>query len=282
MKKWIRITALAFLLILILCVLSMPLKVTKYTVESASLPAAFDGFTIAQISDLHNASFGKNNRRLIKKLKKNTPDIIVITGDIADSSGTENAISFVEQAVKIAPTYYIPGNHESRMENYEELEAAIRENGASVLRNETVFLFREGQVIALTGIDDPQFFRASIEPGQSMDMEAALIYLSDNTVPYQILLSHRPESFESYCENGYDLIFSGHAHGGQVRIPFIGGLYAPNQGLFPEYDAGIFTQNDTAMVVSRGLGNSVPIPRIGNRPEIVITQLNCKNNQNNA
>ena len=268
--------ALGFLLILILCILSTPLKVTQYIVESASLPAAFDSFTIAQISDLHNDSFGKNNKRLLNKLKKSTPDIIVITGDIADSSGTENAIAFVEQAVQIAPTYYVTGNHESWMENYKELELAIRDKGATVLRNETVFLFRESQVIALTGIDDPQFFKTSIEPGQATDMESALIYLSDNTVPYQILLSHRPEKFDKYCENGYDLVFSGHAHGGQFRFPFIGGLYAPNQGLFPEYDAGTFTQNDTTMVVSRGLGNSVPIPRIGNRPEIVITQLNCE------
>ena len=276
MKKRIRLAALGVFLIVVILFLSLPLKVTKYTVESTKLPKAFDGFTVAQISDLHNKSFGKNNRRLLNKLKKHAPDIIVITGDIADSSGSDNAISFVEQAVKIAPTYYVPGNHEARMEDYRELETSIREKGATVLRNETVFLFREGQVIALTGIDDPQFFNASSEPGQSMDMESALIYLADNTVPCQLLLSHRPESFESYCANGYDFVFSGHAHGGQVRLPFIGGLYAPNQGLFPEYDAGIFTQNDTTMVVSKGLGNSVPIPRIGNRPEIVITQLNCE------
>lgn len=276
MKKWIRYCILGLLFFLIAWTLcsGISLKVSKYTVSSHKIPEDFDGFKIAQISDLHNDSFGKNNKRLLKKIRKNKPDIIVITGDIADSLETENATEFVRQASAIAPTYYVPGNHEAWIDHYPQLESAIQKNGATVLRNETVYLFQGNNALALSGIDDPQFF--SNTPEQSITMESALVYLADNTVPYQILLSHRPEYFEIYCENGYDLVFSGHAHGGQIRLPFVGGIYAPNQGLFPKYDSGAFTKDSTTMIVSRGLGNSVFFPRIGNRPEIVITQLKAE------
>ena len=245
---------------------------TQVTVASGALPEAFEGFKIAHVSDLHNAVFGRKNEKLLSLIRAAEPDIIAITGDLIDSRHTDidSALAFVEAAAEIAPVYYVTGNHESRLD-FDEIEPRLIAAGARVLRNEAEDIGRGGERIRLAGIDDPSFIRTG---GTAEERAAAeLEQLGDGGGTFNVLLAHRPELVEVYAEYGAGLVLSGHAHGGQVRLPLLGGLYAPGQGLLPEYDSGLYSLGETQMVVSRGLGNSVAPLRVNNRPELVIVTL---------
>lgn len=247
------------------------------SVTDQRLPQEFEGFRIAQISDLHNEVFGTGNGELLTLLAGTRPDIIVITGDLIDSRRTDvsAALEFVRGAVEIAPVYYVAGNHESRIpEEFWMLERCMENLGVSVLRGERTLLTREGAAIALIGVDDPTFQDKDSANWPGM-VEEELGRLREEGL-YSILLIHRPELLETYARAGMNLVFSGHAHGGQVRIPFVGGVIAPNQGFFPQYDGGLYTMGDTQLVVSRGLGNSLCPLRVNNRPEIVLAELHGK------
>ncbi len=250
------------------------LMVTEISIFSGRIPAAFSGFLIAQISDLHNAQFGKNNAALIKNLSQQQPDIIVITGDFIDSNHTdiEVALDFVQEAVLIAPVYYVTGNHEAWCTDaqLEQLKTGLETAGVTILENEAVQLERDGQTITLMGLSDP-FFGAT-----SSSIPRIIDSLKNDAAEYTILLAHRPELFETYADANVDLVLSGHAHGGQFRLPLIGGLVAPDQGLLPQYDSGLYTDGATNMIVSRGLGNSIIPLRFNNRPEIVLVKLQAE------
>lgn len=251
------------------------IQLTRLAVESHRLPAAFEGFTIAQVSDLHNASFAGGQEKLLGLLRDARPDIIAVTGDLIDAnhSDPKAVLAFAKGAVEIADVYYVTGNHEAWYAGYSDLEEQLKQAGVTVLRDEAFSLRREGQSVRLVGLDDPAFSRESRLLGeQSVAWEAKLRQLTQGE-EYTILLSHRPEMFDSYRSCGVDLVLSGHAHGGQVRIPFLGGLVAPDQGIFPRYTAGLYREEETGMVVSRGLGNSVVPIRINNRPELVLVTL---------
>lgn len=240
------------------------LQVTQYTISSSRIPENFDGFRIVQISDLHNAKFGKDNSRLLEKIRSQAPDIIVITGDIVQATPMGNALSFARQVTQIALTYYVPGNHEHRID-YEPLYRGLREAGVILLLNQNATIQKDGQQINLIGLEDPTFY-----PDESLENILRPLVKKNS---YNVLLSHRPEQFAAYVSCGVDLVFSGHAHGGQFRLPLVGGLYAPSQGIFPEYDAGVFAEKRTQMIVSRGIGNSAFPFRLFNRPEIVVVTL---------
>ncbi|MBO5130212.1 MAG: metallophosphoesterase [Oscillospiraceae bacterium] len=275
-KKLIAPFILVLVLILTVRILwgNTALEVNEYEITSNRIPEAFSGFRIAQVSDLHNAEFGKSNERLITMLSLTCPDIIVITGDLVDSRNTdiEIALEFARQAIKISPVYYITGNHEARISEYEELKMGLEEAGVIVLENEKVTMEREGESLTMIGLDDPSF-REDYLFGDAVSVtQSALTELHNESDGYTILLAHRPELFDTYVDVGVDLVFSGHAHGGQFRLPFIGGLFAPNQGLFPEYDSGLYTDGITNMLVSRGVGNSLIPLRINNRPEILVVE----------
>ena len=247
------------------------------SVTDRHLPQEFEGFRIAQISDLHNEVFGSGNGELLTLLAGTRPDIIVITGDLIDSRRTDvsAALEFVRGAVEIAPVYYVTGNHESRIpEEFWMLERCMENLGVSVLRGERTLLTREGAAIALIGVDDPTFQDKDSANWPGI-VEEELGKLREEGL-YSILLIHRPELLETYARAGVNLVFSGHAHGGQVRLPFVGGVIAPNQGFFPQYDGGLYAMGDTQLVVSRGLGNSVVPLRVNNRPEIVLAELHGK------
>ncbi len=265
----IALTALSCLLIWIVWS-NISVKTTGYTIENNRIPDSFSGFRIAQVSDLHNAEFGTNNSRLLSKLEKAEPDVIVITGDLIDSSHTDIqiAVDFCKKAIQIAPVYYSSGNHEAWSEEYPRLLQELTNAGVTILQDQSVLLGKNSQQIQLIGINDQEF-----QKDYTSQTTAEVIKSCVKTKDYTVLLSHRPEFFSAYIHSGVDLVFSGHAHGGQFRIPLIGGIYAPYQGFFPEYDSGIYTEESTTMVVSRGLGNSIKIPRINNRPEIVIVEL---------
>lgn len=270
------LTALLFVLIIWTIWGNTALTVNTITISNSRIPTSFSGFKIAQVSDLHNAEFGENNARLLKLLSKNEPDIIVITGDLIDAQHTniDIALNFVKEAIQIAPVYYVTGNHEASLSQYDRLKDGLESVGVSVLDDRVVELERDGEKITLIGLSDPDFTVKGDVFGEVPAMiNTKLEKLTNMENSYTILLSHRPELFESYVSSGIDLILCGHAHGGQFRLPFIGGLIAPNQGLFPKYDAGVFSDHNTHMIVSRGLGNSIIPFRFNNRPEIVLVEL---------
>ena len=242
----------------------------RIRVEDAALPEEFSGFKIAQVSDLHNAEFGDGNAKLLSLLAAAEPDIIAVTGDLIDSRHTdvEAALAFISRAAEIAPVYYVTGNHEARL-GFERLVPRITEAGAVPLRSEAVYIERGGARICLAGIDDPAFASGGDAASRAGAMLDGLI------VPgvYTVLLAHRPELAEVYARAGANLTLSGHAHGGQIRLPFLGGLFAPGQGFLPEYASGLYEAGGMALVVSRGLGASLFPLRVNNRPELVIVEL---------
>lgn len=247
------------------------IETTCVAVECEGLPESFAGLRIAHISDLHNTEFGRGSKRLLSILREEQPDLIVITGDLVDSftPKPEISLAFAREAAAIAPCFYVTGNHESRLGRvFDEAERGLAEAGVTVLRNETFTLTRGGESIRIVGLDDPAF--ASGDDRSYARQQLAALAAPEG---FDILLSHRPELFEVYAEAGVGLVFAGHAHGGQVRLPFIGGLVAPDQGLFPKYDAGVFTDGGTTMLVSRGLGNSIIPLRVNDRPQVIVAEL---------
>ena len=276
-KKRVLFVVVFVLVVLIVWTLwgNTALEVNEYEVVSDRIPQGFEGFRIAQVSDLHNAEFGEGNEKLIQLLSQTDPDIIVLTGDLIDSRHTdiEIALDFARQAVKIAPVYYVSGNHEARVREYEDLKMGLAEAGVVILENQNVQITREGESITLMGIDDPSFQEDYLFGDSESVARQAIDDLQNESEGYTILLSHRPELFDLYVDTGMDLVFSGHAHGGQFRLPFVGGLVAPNQGFFPKFDEGRFTEENTTMIVSRGVGNSIIPIRFNNRPEIVLVTL---------
>lgn len=242
------------------------IDVSRFTVSGA--PEAFSGFKIAQISDLHNAEFGADNQKLIEILERETPDAIVLTGDLVDGwrTNVDSAASFARRCAAIADCYFVTGNHEAKIgDDYAALETALSDAGVTVLRNASVRIRSGIESIRLIGVDDPSF-------GGEANLDATLEALSSDD--FTILLAHRPEEIDKYAKWGIDLVLSGHAHGGQIRIPGIGGVYAPGQGFFPRYTSGEYAVGGTTMIVSRGLGNSVLPLRVNDRPEVVIVTLN--------
>ena len=249
--------------------------ISRFTYASDKVPEAFDGFVIAQISDLHNKRFGTGQERLLEKLSAAEPDLIVVTGDILDRRRYDFApvAELLQGAVKLAPVVYVPGNHEGSSGRYGEIKAALLSLGVTVLDDASYTVSQGGDTVTVLGVLDPVFFpQTDAQETDATEMKRFLAAWKDED-GFKILLSHRAELLDVYAGEGMDLVFSGHAHGGQIRLPFIGGLYAPGQGAFPKYTGGRYDEGDTAMYVSRGLGNSAFPFRVFNRPELVVVTL---------
>ena len=215
---------------------------------------------------------------LLEMLREAEPDMIAITGDLIDSRKTNIAVAlaFAEEAVKFAPCYYVSGNHEARVSEYQELKTGLEAAGVTVLDDAQVKIEVSGESITVIGVNDPSF-HADYLTSDAAVMDRKLSELSSEDASFTILLSHRPELFDTYAAHDMDLVLTGHAHGGQFRLPLIGGLIAPNQGLFPKYDDGLYSEGNTNMIVSRGLGNSIIPFRFNNRPEVVLIELKGQN-----
>ena len=280
-RKFVVLAAVAAVLIALVIWIACgntALELNTYTVTSSRLPQSFDGYRIAHVSDLHNAEMGEDNEKLLAMLREADPDMIAITGDLIDSRNTdvEIALQFAQEAMKIAPCYYVSGNHEARVNEYEELKTGLISAGVIILEDVQTEISIEGETITVIGINDPSFQTDYLFGDSETVMSSKLTELHTDRDGFTILLSHRPELFDTYADHDVDLVLSGHAHGGQFRLPFIGGLVAPNQGLFPEYDAGIYTDGNTNMLVSRGIGNSILPFRINNRPDVILIELQAE------
>lgn len=246
---------------------------TKVIIRSAKIPTSFDDYKILQISDLHNKNFGKNQAILLKRIKSINPDIIVITGDLIDRRRFDlKPVEDLLKGLKDTPVYFVPGNHEAWSSRYAELKTLLNSEGVFVLENEASIITRNEQFIDLYGLKDPGFYvNKDIKVIHRDEINANLSLWKPQS--FSILLSHRPEYFDLYARHKIDLSLSGHAHGGQIRIPFVGAVIAPNQGFFPKYSSGHYHNGTSSLFVSRGLGNSSFPFRIFNQPELVLLTL---------
>jgi len=243
----------------------------ELTVASDHLPEPFSGFRVVQLSDLHGKQFGVENQTLLEEIAALEPDIITITGDLVDAVDQLDALPALARALTaIAPTYYVTGNHEWAIHQADEVKLILEENGVIPLSNEYVLLERDGASIVLAGIDDPN------GPYDQKTPQALMAEIrADLGDPYILLLAHRNEYIETYTECSADLTLCGHVHGGVIRIPFLGGLIDNTRKRFwPEYTAGLYTLSGGGiLMVSRGLGNGTPVPRIFNRPHLPVLVL---------
>ena len=280
MKKIVIISLIVILLLFCgfyLYFQNTALQVTKFLIVDSKIPKSFNNYRIIQLSDFHNTTSKKLTNQLVEEITREEPNIIVITGDLIDSRRTnvDVAIDFLGKIKDISPIYYVSGNHESRISEYETLKKEMNDLGINLLDNEVIEIQKKDDIINLIGIDDPSFSN-TIEVDDCEIIEDQIKSVNYDENFYTILLSHRPEAFKTYVNENINLIFSGHAHGGQIRLPFIGGIFVPNQGFFPKYTSGKYEEKNTTMIVSRGIGNSLFPFRINNRPELIVVDLKNK------
>lgn len=250
------------------------LVTTKITIASERLPEPFKGFKIVHLSDLHQKSYGKNQAKLVHKIKKSSPDLIAFTGDLFDARRVDAtpSLTLMKELVKVAPVYYVTGNHEGKMEGYAPLKQELKKLNVTIMQTDNKEIRRGQDKIYLLGVDDPEVGNVKVQANEVKStvrkaIERAKEGLDEDS--FKVLLSHRPDLFSLYTSTGIDVTLSGHAHGGQIRLPFIGGIYTPGQGFFPVYTKGEYSWNNAHMVVSRGLGPTIFPTRLFNRPEIV-------------
>lgn len=248
------------------------LEISRYEVASLKLSESFDGFTIVQLADLHGAQFGEDGTELVDKVRELAPDIIALTGDfVTDEGDLEAEEKLAPRLTEICPVYFVSGNHEFGSGLAAEVRNIMESAGVKYLSNEYLTISRGEDHILLGGVEDPNAYADMLTPEElAQKMNEA------SPSAFKILLGHRNYWMEKYPELPVDLVLCGHAHGGLVRIPGVGGLIGTDRHLFPDFVDGEFNNGNYTMIVSRGLGNSVPIPRIFNRPEIVCVTLRAE------
>lgn len=248
------------------------LQVTEWSPSFQDLPEGFDGCRIVVLGDLHTAACGAAGGALFETVRAQSPDYIVLVGDLLDCFRPvpENyAAQAAEGLSAIAPTYYVTGNHEWAVGEVPALKKTLSSHGLTVLSNQYLTLERGGSSLVLAGIDDPNGYADQKTPEEL----AAELYAAQED-PFWILLAHRNDHFpEQYSRLGADLVISGHGHGGLVRLPFTDGLVSTDRTLFPSYTAGLYEKNGSTLFVTRGLGNSGSAFRLFNRPEVAVVTL---------
>ncbi len=273
-KKKARRRVFAIIVIVVLLVYAFNYSNSKivtdeYSVSLSGLPASFEGYRIALLSDIHGGSFGSGNEELLSLLRPQQPDIIVLTGDICDKDNPPRTIhSLLAQLTEIAPVYYVTGNHEWAAGHVNTMMEYCAELGITPLRNEYVLLERNGENLILAGIDDKNGYADMKTPDALM----AEISAEQGDLP-TILLSHRPDDTKRFWALGYDLVLAGHVHGGVVQIPRVGGLISPLRELFPEYSKGLYTGEGGSLVLSAGLAGHLMPPRLFNPLHLPIVTL---------
>ncbi len=268
--------------------------ITEYEILDEQIPTAFDGYRIVQVTDVHSIRSQEQADLLYTRVAAEEPDAVVITGDLVDSTyyteenealkaGTsdkmagQDTVDFVARLTEKYYVYFVYGNHEMILlddVDNNPFKLAMEEIGVIFLNNEGVKITKDEESIYMLGIQDPSTLYKDSDYAEYESHTERINAMMKNVMAlkeddlYTIVLSHRPEYFSEYAKYDADLILTGHAHGGQVRLPGIGGLYAPGQGWFPEYTDGFWTEKETTMIVGRGIGNSVEVPRVFNPPEI--------------
>ena len=250
------------------------LQITHTEAELSGLPGEFDGYKIVHLSDLHGHGYGEGSADLLARVREQKPDLIVVTGDLIDQEGQMQMIPALAKGLAaVAPTYYVTGNHEWGLgtARVKELKALLSQCGVTPLTNQYEILERNGARIVLAGVDDPNGYADQTTPEE-------LYAQIEGGAPglFTVLLAHRNDRFDRYAAAGYDFVMSGHAHGGIVRLPFVGGVLGTNREIFPKWTSGLYTVGDSTLFVSRGLGNNtVPFQgfRIFNRPELAVITL---------
>ncbi|WP_291649143.1 metallophosphoesterase [Clostridium sp.] len=283
LSKRVKMLILLVLLIIALYVFVIwqnnSIAISSFNYSSYDVPSNFNNFRIVHISDLHNKMFGKEQSKILEKIEKLSPDIIVVTGDLIDRRryNLDKAMDFINGVIEIAPIYYVSGNHEAWSGKYDKISERLIEAGVNIIDDTKLELTKENSTIYILGVSDPSFLTTNYIDGTDISNIEGNLSNWSSIEGFKILLSHRPELFDIYSKNNMDLVFSGHAHGGQIRIPFLGGIIAPNQGFFPKYTSGSYSSGKTTMFVSRGLGNSLFPVRVFNRPEIISVTLKGDN-----
>ena len=251
---------------------NISLQTQQFDPVFSDLPTGFDGCRIVVLSDLHGAEFGEGNADLFAAVAAQNPEYIFYLGDLEDrfrGATAGYAESVAAGLSAIAPTYYVTGNHEWALHGVPELKDRLENNGVTVLSNRFVTLERNGDTLVLAGIDDPNGYADQKSP----ETLAAELYAAHGD-PFWMLLAHRNDRFkEQYSLLGADLVLSGHAHGGMIRLPFTDGLVSHDMTFFPSYTAGLYEENGSCLFATRGLGNSGPSFRLFNRPEVAVLTL---------
>ena len=271
-----------FLLIISVCIVfgfliykgNTTVGTSFYEISSKRIPASFDGYKIVQLSDLHDAMYGENHEDVVSEVKSIAPNAIFITGDLIDTNryDLEQSLILVKELQHVAPIYYVTGNHEVSINDVNRIKESLQLLGVRILSDEAEMITSDkNESIAIGGIEDP--LSSTLEDEDAVENSVARTFENLPTSMFKILLSHRPEQFEIYVDNQVDVTFSGHAHGGQFRLPGIGGLLSPGQGWFPKLTSGVHEKDGSQIVVSRGLGNSLMPIRLFNQPEIVAVTL---------
>lgn len=266
------------------------LTVTEYHITDSKCPVAFEGFRIVHLTDLHNAEFGEKNNQLFDVIKRQKPDIIVITGDMIIGKPNNDitmAVEFVNSLCAIAPVYYSMGNHELRVSLYEDTYGDMWTHfcnrispEVNMLSDDRVTITKKDETIQLYGLNlTPELYKRIVKTPMAENYLPSL-FGTCNHDEFHIFLAHNPEYFDDYAAWGANLTFSGHVHGGMIRIPLLGGALSPMIHFFPKYDRGLFVKDNKYMILSGGLGNHTFKFRVNNLPEVAVAILHRDNNIN--
>lgn len=247
------------------------LTISTHTLTLKDLPRSFNGYKILHLSDLHDKQFGSQQQKLVDRIVQLNPDLIVFSGDMVDKRryNEQPLLNLLQGLNNRYPIYMVPGNHEISSGNWPQLSKKLTNIGVVVLNNSATQVVEGEQYLYLVGVKDPLY--RDTQTRMARNLATALKDVDEKD--FTILLSHRPELFSLYADHKFNLAFAGHAHGGQIALPILGAVFAPGQGLWPQYTHGTYHDGDSTMVVSRGLGNSVVPLRLFNRPELILVEL---------
>ncbi len=273
-SKKVRIISLILILLITVAVFAFDTRLNTvfYTVETDKFKGSV---RLALLCDLHSCAYGTDQKQLIKAIQDQKPDAVVLGGDIFDDAlAHDNAEILLQAVTESYPCFYVTGNHEYWSDDVEEIFTLLRGYDVTILQGSGETLILNGCALNICGIDDPEAEDAFGEPDLMQEQLDSLKPLGQNGL-FTVLLAHRPEYVHIYLEYPFDLILSGHAHGGQWRIPgVLNGLFSPGEGWFPRYAGGNYSFENTTMIVSRGLAKkSGGVPRVFNRPELVIIDI---------
>ena len=279
MKKMLKIIILSVLIIAVATIIyglycSNTLENKNYSLSTDNINSQI---RFVFISDLHCKEYGEKNSELVSKIKEQNPDFIAVGGDMVNKYSADDHVmrELLPQLAEIAPTYCVLGNHELALKDEIDFRNDIDSTGAKLLDNESVTLEINGEKILLGGMSDFPYYEFNAPDFDTSERYFWDEFKENSKDCYSILLHHQPEYLGSIMQDSnVDLVMCGHTHGGAIQIPFVGGVFAPNQGFFPKYDKGEFDLHDTKMIVSSGLGDAYPVLRMNNCPEISVVEIN--------